>query len=251
MTPRVHDQKLTMELEVWPFHLDLRGQYPLSQVVARMIHVAGVHASHFGYGIDHLMQHGSSWVLSRMSIRFEEPVEVKPLYITTGVTDWSGISTDRTILLQQGEELRAVSNTKWIAIDIDKRMPLPIDRILNDTAVRATFDNVELPEIPRRLIDRQLADRLQSVYTHTVRYTDLDINCHVNTSVWVSLAMDALPLEHILQRKMYEAHMRFAHEAKLGQHLDVKCHSDGLTDYIQIEESESICFQLMIKWKVE
>ena len=242
----ISDHKLSMQLELWPFHLDLRGRYPLSQLVSRMIHVAGEHATHFGYGIDHLMAHGASWVLSRMSIRFFHPIGVDPLTITTGVTDWVGISTDRVITLEQGGRLVASAFTKWIGIDIRKRMPLPIDTLLTDRSVRSSFPDLELPEIPRRLMDREMTAKLRSVYFHKVRYSDLDINRHVNSSVWISLAMDALPIAHIIEEEMAEAHLRFVKEARLGNELLVKHYSEGPVDYVQIEHEEAVCFQLMI-----
>lgn len=241
------DHKLAMRLELWPFHLDLRQRYPLSQLVSRMIHVSGEHATYSGYGIEHLMAHGASWVLSRMSIQFMHPIGVEPLTINTGVTDWAGISTDRVITLTQCDRLVAVANTKWIGIDVKRRLPLPIDTILTDPSVKATFDNLELPEIPKRLIERTIADKLQEVYTHQVRYSDLDINRHVNSSVWVALAMDALPLAHIVEEEMAEAHIRFVKEARLGDLLTIKHYSEGQHDYVQIEQAEAVCFQLMIK----
>lgn len=248
----VENHKLTLAFELWPFHLDLNSRYPLSQVVGRMIHVAGEHATHFGYGIGFMMEHGATWVLSRMSIQFESPISIEePMYISTGVTDWSGISTDRVITLQQGGEVVASSLTKWIGIDLTKRMPLPIDEILTDKALTATFSDLSLPEIPRRLLRREETAQLQLVYVHTVRYSDIDLNKHVNTSVWVSLAMDALPIERLLTHRLVEAHLRFMKEAQLGAELHVLHYSEGLIDYVQIESDEAPCFQIMLNWVEE
>ncbi|MBR8703609.1 acyl-[acyl-carrier-protein] thioesterase [Porphyromonas levii] len=249
---RVDGHKLTIELELWPFHLDLRERYPLSQVVSRMIHVAGEHATHFGYGIGQLMEQGATWVLSRMSIQFFQPISIQePLEISTGVTDWSGISTDRVITLSQGRGLVASSMTKWIAIDIKKRMPISIDKVLTDTSVRTAYPGLELPEVPRRLLGREETALLKTIYVHKVRYSDLDLNRHVNSSVWVSLAVDALPLERILQYRMTDVHLRFVKEGHYGDQLYVRHYSEGLTDYLQIEHDETTCFQLVIHWVKE
>lgn len=249
---RIEGHKLTLELELWPFHLDLRERYPLSQVVSRMIHVAGEHATHFGYGIGHLMEHGATWVLSRLSIQFHHPISInKPLEITTGVTDWAGISTDRVISLSQGNDLVATSMTKWIAIDIKKRMPIAIDKVLTDPKVKVDFSDLKLPEVPRRLLGREETAQLKTIYVHKVRYSDLDLNRHVNSSVWVSLAVDALPLERMLNYQMKEAHLRFVKECRYGDELYIRRHTDGLTDYLQVEHDESTCFQLVIHWEKE
>lgn len=248
----IEGHKLTIALELWPFHLDLRERYPLSQVVSRMIHVAGEHATHFGYGIGHLMELGATWVLSRMSIQFFQPISIlEPLEITTGVIDWSGISTDRVIALFQSSGLVASSMTKWIAIDVKKRMPISIDKILADHSVRAKFPDLALPEVPRRLLGREETDQLKTIYVHKVRYSDLDLNRHVNSSVWVSLAMDALPLDRILQYRMAEAHLRFVKECRYGEELYIRYYSEELIDYVQVEHDESTCFQLVIRWVKE
>ena len=125
-------------------------------------------------------------------------------------------------------------------------MPLPIDTLLTDRTLRSTFADLELPEIPRRLLDRETTAKLRSVYFHKVRYSDLDINRHVNSSVWVSLAMDALPVSHIIEEELVETHLRFVKEARLGDELLVKHYSEGLIDYVQIEHEDAVCFQLMI-----
>lgn len=240
----------TLDLDLWPFHLDLKGEYPLGQVVSRMIHVAGEHATYYGYGIQRLMEQGATWVLSRMSIHFVHPITTElPLSITTGVIDWSGISTDRVITLEQNHQTCAIALTKWIAIDLEERAPLPIETILTDPSLRSTFSQYELPAIPRRLIENTDKALLQHRYVHRVRYSDLDINTHVNSTVWVNIAMDALPIERITNFQIQEAHLRFSREAKLGDELSVSHFSRGLMDYIQVTCQHYECFQLALLWK--
>lgn len=239
-----------MELGLWPFHLDFTGQYPLSQVVSRMVHVAGEHATHFGFGIKELHQKGITWMLSRLSIRFLAPItEDEPLEISTGMSDASGLTAKRVIRLAQRGKPVAESLSLWVAIDIDRRKPLPIEEILTDPSLQADFSHVLLPEIPRKVIEKTIEQRLEKQYEHTVRYSDLDINRHVNAAVWVSLAMDSLPIERFEQNRLKEAHLRFAKEALLGDKLDIKQSSEGTTDYMQIERQGDGLFQLQAKWE--
>lgn len=243
------NNELTMSLELWPFHLDLEKRYPLSQVVSRMIHVSGEHATHFGFGIDRLMEHGVTWVLSRMSINFIRPITVShPLVISTGVDEWSGLTTNRVIRLSQDDIPVAECMTKWVAIDLERRMPIPIDKVLTDPSLRSKYPGVKLPEISKRLWGMEIQELLQPAFEHLVRYSDLDINRHVNTSAWISLAMDAIPVDWLSQHVIKSAHLRFVKEGRAGDLLQIWTYHTPEAEYLEVKCEDATYFQLHIEW---
>lgn len=243
------NHELTMRLELWPFHLDLEKRYPLSQVVSRMIHVSGEHAAYYGFGIDCLMERGVTWVLSRMSIDFIRPITIDyPLVISTGVEDWSGLSTNRVIRLSQENIPVAECMTKWVAIDLERRMPIPIDDVLKDPSLRSSYEAVKLPEISKRLWGIEVQERLEPAFEHLVRYSDLDMNCHVNTSVWISLAMDSIPIDWLRKHVIKSAHLRFVKEGRAGDLLHIWRYHTTKTEYLEVKCEDATYFQLMIEW---
>lgn len=243
------NNELTMQLELWPFHLDLEQRYPLSQLASRMIHVSGEHATYYGFGIQKLMEHGVTWVLSRMTIDFLKPITIAhPLVISTGVQSWSGLTTDRVIRLSQNGIPVAEALSKWVAIDLKRRMPIPIEKILTDESLRSDYSNVDLPEMTKRLWSMEIQEQLKPNYEHIVRYSDLDLNCHVNTSVWISLAMDAIPIDWLRIHSMKRAHLRFIKEAREGDQLTIERYHTPEAEYLQVTCEEASYFQLLIEW---
>lgn len=249
-----HNNELSLELELWPFHLDFQGCYPLHRVVSRMIHVAGEHATHYGFGIHRLMEHGATWVLSRLTIEFLRPIEVTSLLcISTGVHSYKGLTTERVLTLTQEGEVIAKALSKWVAIELESRSPIPITKVLTSPDILSEYDEATLAELPKRLWSAEIRQRLSLAYRHQVRYTDLDINKHVNSSVWVALATDAIPLLQHQSHEIARAHLHFLKEAHEGDLLEV-WHSSGTTeagdiaDYIEIRHEGETHFQLVLEW---
>lgn len=246
------NNELELQLDIMPFYLDFEKQYPLSQIVSCMIHASGEHANYCGFGIESLMKRGISWVLSRMTIDFVKPVIVsRPLSIITGVSSWSGLGTNRVIRLAQDGMPVADANSKWVAIDMKKRMPVNIESILTDPAIRSDYTGVTFPEMPKRLWNIEVQERLEPIYKHVVRYSDLDLNCHVNTAVWISLAMDAIPIEKIRHNRVKRAHLRFIKEGRAGDELVIHTFQTADAVCVQINCDEASYFQLLVEWNRE
>lgn len=250
MKERVNENnELTLQLELWPFHLDFDGRYPLNQLVTRMIHTAGNHAAYFGFGIHAMLERGMTWMLSRMTIDFSKPITIsQPLTISTGIISWSGLTTSRAIRISQGSDSVAEAMSSWVAIDVRRRMPVPIEEVLKDHTMCSKYPGVLLPDVPKRLWGMEIQEKLTPTHQHIVRYSDLDINRHVNSSVWVSLAMDAIPLNWIRERTIKRAHLRFVKEARDGDILEVQRYCKDEIDYLQISCDDATYFQLMIEW---
>lgn len=242
------NNELSLELELWPFHLDFQGAYPLHRVVSRMIHVAGEHATHYGFGIHQLMEMGATWVLSRLSIEFLHPIDVtKLLMITTGVHSYGGLTTERVLELAQEGRLIARALSRWVAIDLESRKPLPIASILTSEAILSKYDGRVLVTLPKQLWSTPLRSELQLTYKHHVRYSDLDINKHVNSSVWVALALDAIPLSYHQSYEVERAHLHFIREGHAGELLEVWHTTKEQAAYVEIRKGEEILFQLVIE----
>lgn len=155
--------------------------------------VAGVHAKMLGISNPELLERGLCWMLTR--VRYE--IVKKPsLYQTVTVKTWPvesrRIELDRDFeIFDTAGELLIRGSSQWVVMDItDRSAPklvparnfeLGLDEYLTDRAFdrafgRAVYNNVvcDAPHVCR------------------ARYTDLDMNGHVNNIKYADLTLSAI-----------------------------------------------------------
>lgn len=238
----------TVRFELWPFHLDLHQDYPLAQIISRMIHVAGVHADTYGFGIRDLNTHGYTWVLYRLSVEINQPIKIgHPIDISTGILNRDGLVTRRLFVISQAGQVVATGMSHWVAIDLSSRRPIPISTVITrDICVEAP-EEVKFPDVPRKILEG--TETFVSAFKHKVKYSDLDMNTHVNTAVWVSLAMDSLPLERFALSYVHRADLHFVDEAFWGDTLEILTYEEGGQSHIKIKgDKGQDGFILSLQW---
>lgn len=241
---------LKLSVGLWPFHLDFKSRYPLHRLISRMVHVAGEHSTANGFGIREMMDHQRTWVLNKLSLEFDAEVSVSvPLDITTGVTTWRGLSTERALLLSQMDHLLVRGNSRWVALNTETRKPIPLAEIFPLDLPTADFPDITLPEIPRQMASKEVMAELRPVFEHTIRYSDLDINEHMNTASWIRVAQDALPLERWAAGNLSRAHMTFNREGMAGEVVMAELATVGMTDYCRLSVDGADAFWMILEWR--
>lgn len=214
--PRIIRRSLPLQT----FDLDCFGHYPLARLIRLFIDVADAHADLLGIGARDLLSQSVTWVLSRLSLRMDGPIDAtKPLDLETGLLPFSRLTSRRAIRATQGEERRtvAVVLTRWVAIDFKSRRPIAPERV----AAPEEFDFLSedewpLPELCQRVIGKDVS--LEPAGVHHICYSDLDLNRHFNTCAQVSTVLDALPLEQ-LEESPRQVDMHFIRESVQGERL--------------------------------
>ena len=241
---------LKLPVGLWPFHLDFQKRYPLHRLISRMVHVAGEHSNLNGYGINDLMKHNRTWVLNKLTLEFDYDVSVEvPLDITTGVITYSKLSTERALLLSQNDNLLIRGNSRWVALDVQTRRPVPLSEIFAPDVPMVKLDDITIPDIPRQIVPKAVLSKLHTVYTHTISYSDLDINGHMNTSAWIRLAQDAVPLQRWQTGNLHRAHATFNREGLAGEEVTIEVGTEGMTDYCRLSIDGTEAFWLVLEWR--
>lgn len=159
------------------------------------------HAEELGVGFGHLRQQGRYWVLSRLAVELVRPPA------------WGSAATLRTwprsaksvfalrdfeVTEDSGSRLVAGSSA-WLVLDLESRRPQRPHRVL---PVLEGWDGpMAIGRDPEKLTESAPWDEVSTV---AVRYTDVDVNRHVNSARYVGWILDAYPVAfheaHALQR---------------------------------------------------
>lgn len=164
---------------------------------------------------------GIIWVLSRIRLRQERPLYPgELLHIETVFDGLKGVSWCRSFYFtdRHGRLLAEAAST-WVMLDPAGH------RILRPREVPAAAPYFYTPEAfdaPGKLS----CDALLPHHIHTVRYSDLDVNNHLNNVKTVDLIADGLDLDRRDGQFVSEIQVNYTAECQRGENIAL---STGIT----------------------
>lgn len=205
-------------------HIDNRGIARPSALFDIMQDAATEHADALHLNADDL---GALWVLSRLHCALTRPVRVhEVIHVRTWCAGIKGATWLRAFTLcVDGEEI-AQALSAWVVLDRVSH------RILRPTQIPAAQGYIALvpgacPAVPGKLLCAGLTPH----HVHTVRYSDLDINGHMNNVKIVDVVCDGLELDRQDGLFVSEIQVNYTAECMPGEQiaLAVGQGADGLT----------------------
>lgn len=221
-----HDYTVTFS------HIDCRGLSRPSAVADFIQDAATVHASEAGLGRDELIAaSGAVWVLSRLKYRLSCPLLP---YQTLSLCTWHrGVKgalwyRDFSFFLdgkQVGE-----AYTAWAVVDLESRRLLrPATVICPELLV-----NHERPE--GEVLNKLRPDlKAVPVGEHTVCYSDIDVNNHLNNVKAIDIVCDALQPQNRPGEFITELQVNYLMETPDGSRLNLSRGSACGQDYVFAE----------------
>ncbi len=188
-----------------------------------MLDSAWAHANNSDFSYDALRDEGRLWVLSRFLAVFHEVPrwddEVTIETWSKGTDKLFGLR-DFVVFSAAGDKL-ASATSAWLVID---RKTSRIQRI--------DLENSDFPvELNRHAIDTKLGkieerETLRTDFEYVVRYGDIDVNSHVNSSRYVRWILDSFPGTILEEKRLAGLEINFLAEAQMGDEVTV-CSADA------------------------
>jgi len=191
----------------------------LLQLLDAMSETAGRHAEKLGVGVRDLHAKGLTWVLARLHVEISRvPTAGQAIHIATWPSGRHRLFAVREFQLTDeagGEVLRATS--AWALMNMETRRPSRLDPhlpVFSRHPGRMVEDDFP-PLPPVQASDSRAAYRALAA--------DIDINDHVNNTVYLDWALRAVPAA-ARGRKPLALEVAFLGEARLGD--EVVCLSE-------------------------
>lgn len=200
-----------------PFHVDFTGKLTLSVLGNHLLNCAGFHANDRGFGIESLNQQHHTWVLSRLALELDEmPNQYEPFRIQTWVEKVYRLFTDRNFaLLNQDGKTIGYARSVWAMINMETRKP---EDLLTLHGGNIT-DYLCTKECPIAKPDRIKVTGQSKVAEYRTRYSDIDINGHVNSIRYMDHILDLFPLEKYREQRIRRFEMAYVAESYYGDLL--------------------------------
>lgn len=204
--------------EVGSCDMDIWGFLKPATILSLCQESAYMHSTRMGFGYDRLLESGAAWVLSRAKCLIQRlPKWGEKITLRTWHKGQSGLFSlrDYQFYDQSGAEIITVT-TSWLIINLATRRISRVDRIfsaddpfkLSEYHHDAIATEVERLEMPTEQI---------SLGEHYVRYSDMDVNRHVNNARYMEWACDNSAQQMDPALRLESFCINFNHEAKYDE----------------------------------
>lgn len=205
-------KEYSFSLQLTAAECNPQGEMPLGLLVERIIEAATRHANAWGVGYANLIESEQVWVLSRLTLEMTRYPRVNEQYtLTTWIEDYNRHFSRRHIAIAAQGEIVGYARTIWMVIDFNTRASVDISK-LGYIAANAKPDKPCPIDEQARFAPFEATEQAE----YTFRFTDCDINRHVNTVRYVELLLDQFPLEWHDSNAVRRVEMAFAGECRYG-----------------------------------
>lgn len=200
-----------------PFHVDFTGRLTMGVLGNHLLNCAGFHATERGFGIATLNESNYTWVLSRLAIELEEmPLQYESFSVQTWIENVYRLFTDRNfaILNKDGKPI-GYARSIWAMISMDTRKPADLLSLHNGSIV----DYICQKECPIEKPGRIKVNQKELAGEVVTKYSDIDINGHVNSIRYIEHILDLFPLEIFREKRIRSFEMAYNAESYYGDTL--------------------------------
>ena len=203
------------------YEVDCHNRLSILSIFSFMQEAASKHAAALGVSIHQLLSENYTWLLARLKIQIAAyPGWNDKILVSTWPSGTQQLFALRDFEIKgEDNQTLAAAVSAWLIIDIQKRRPVRI----------APFVERLKPIEGNHILPYRL-DKLGRLSNHphernyTVRYSDLDINQHVNNVSFVEWLVEGVPAATLNSAVPAELEINFLAEAFHNDRILATCH---------------------------
>ena len=219
MTEKENNKVGKYPFVVEPFHADFTGKLTMGILGNHLLNCAGFHAADRGFGIATLNEDHFTWVLSRLAVEItgEMPSAYDKFSIETWVENVYKLFTDRdfAIINAKGEPI-GYARSVWAMIGMETRKPADLLTLHGGGITNYICTEKECPIDKPGRVKVTTAEPDARVMA---RYSDIDINGHVNSIRYIEHILDLFPLSMFSERCLKRFEVAYVAESYFGDEL--------------------------------
>ena len=232
----------TYQFVAEPFHVDYTGHLTIGVLGNHLLNVAGFHSHDRGFGIDRLNKEHYTWVLSRLALEmYDLPMQYESFTIETWVENVYRLFTDRNfaVLNKEGKAI-AYARSVWAMIDTETRKPVDLMAI-HDGDIAGYICDKDCPiDKPSRI----KVNSKEPVAILPVKYSDMDINGHVNSIRYIEHILDLFPIDAFKEKRVRRFEMAYVAETMatdtMAYYMD-KVDDDNFDIEVKKNQTDVVC----------
>ncbi|MEW5817247.1 MAG: acyl-ACP thioesterase domain-containing protein [Spirochaetota bacterium] len=226
------------------YEIDIKHRVFLTTLCNYLQESAWNHARVLELGFEQLKDNRQIWVLSRLLIELDAiPLWGDTIFIETWAkgTERLFALRDFNIFTAQGDVVGGAASA-WLIIDEKTKRPSKLD-----------FFSSTVPVIPGRHATESKPEKLPELaaqkkkYDFKVRYSDLDVNSHVNNVKYIEWILDSFEIDCLQERTLKKFEINYMAESIYGDNIAVNSEkvSDDpflyLINIVRKQDNKELC----------
>ena len=236
----------TYQFVAEPFHVDFTGRLTMGVLGNHLLNCAGFHASERGFGIAEINENHYTWVLSRLAIELEDmPRQYEDFSINTWIENVYHLFTDRNFELQdKNGKTIGYARSVWAMISMETRKPADLISLHGNNLGQYVSDR----ECPIDKPGRIKVSVDAPVEEYQTRYSDIDINGHVNSIKYIEHILDLFPMDTFKEKQVKRFEMAYVAESYYGDVLSFYLEEKNENEYdIEVKKNNQ---EVVVRSKV-
>ena len=216
------------KVRIRSYDVDFRRQASIEALCRYFLEAAWNHAEALGFGYSHLAAQQRFWVLARLVIQVNARPEwgdeillctwPRPARSILALRDFEMLDADGSQLLG--------GSSAWLVLDSGSRRPQRLDGLLCDTD--AFSDRMAIGRDPTKL---STAPDLPETMAVASKYSDIDVNGHVNSARYIGWVLDSFPMEFHNQHELRLFEVNYVGETTGNARLSVRSGKASSADW--------------------
>ena len=205
--------KLKKQITLYNSYFDKNDNLSAKAILNIFQDVAAFHAEEIGVGYEEMLKKNLYWILTRIKFDIIRKPEInETVVVKTWPHEKGKVDFDRDFKIStlQGDEL-IIGTSKWCVINTTSRSLQRTDNVeyngicLSEKNYEEKFNKIQLPEIEGNY-----------KFSHTVQFSDLDHNNHMNNTNYANLVLNA-----VNNKNFSHFEINFLNECLLSEIIDV------------------------------
>ena len=236
----------TYQFVAEPFHVDFTGRLTMGVLGNHLLNCAGFHASERGFCIAEINENHYTWVLSRLAIELEDmPRQYEDFSINTWIENVYRLFTDRNFELRdKNGKTIGYARSVWAMISMETRKPADLISLHGNNLGQYVSDR----ECPIDKPGRIKVSVDAPVEEYQTRYSDIDINGHVNSIKYIEHILDLFPMDTFKEKQVKRFEMAYVAESYYGDVLSFYLEEKNENEYdIEVKKNNQ---EVVVRSKV-
>ncbi len=239
-------EKYVKEYNLRTYECDKNGYLRIVTLFNILQDIADSHATDLGLGMEYCLSKGFAWVGANYHIKINQmPKTHEYIKIITWPSEQRKLGAIRDFAVYDNNgNLIITATSQWILIDFKRKRPislkdhLPEYTVINEHSLISNFEKLPTPS----------KDDYKK--TFSIRFDDIDINMHVNNSLYPLWASETLSSEFRDEYLLSEIEISFKKEGHLGEDIQVTTEQnkeETIHSIISLNDNRELS-NVRIKW---
>ncbi len=230
--------------------VDFTNRLKIDSLFILLQDTAASHADILNLGYKSLIEYNFAWVLSWAKVEIENPPNFgDEIRIKTWPKKKYKLYSLRDFYIYNNEQIVCKATTAWLPINMKSKriidtsdLPAPINYQENESAIN---------ELPNKITEQNDSE---FIFNKKMRYTDIDLNQHVNNIKYIELVMDSFSKEQYEKSRLKSIAINFVSECKYDDEVEIYRSKVASSESSIIEgvnkENSKVVFQARLNWMV-